>query len=96
MTEKRTDGAWEWVPNDAVVVYSKQTVQEKLGHTNSGSTRKQLSRYDIPAITGYEAAQVDWMIEVIDPERTTWDRRPKPVEKPAVTKARNPRVRRTA
>lgn len=88
--EKRTDGEWEWVPHTAIVVYPRDVVMEMLGHENPGSTRKEMSRYDIPSVTGYEAAQVDWMIGERNPSQWGWKRVPKPKEKAK----RNPRLRR--
>jgi hypothetical protein len=76
--EKRRAGALEWVPADAIVVYPKHVVQELLGHHNPSSTRKEMSRFDIPAVVGYEAAQVDWMLTQRNPKLTGYPRTPKP------------------
>ena len=63
------------VPEGAVVVYPLEVVHELLGHTHVGSTRKQLSRNSIGAITGYPVDEVDEMIEdrVVEPG-ASWSR----------------------
>ena len=58
-----------------MVVYPLEVVHGLLGHTHEGSTRKELSRYEIGGITGYPVDEVEWMLDqrTVDPS-DSWPR----------------------
>jgi hypothetical protein len=73
--EQAPNGSYEWVPEGAIILYPIEVVQRLFGHANKGSTRKAMSRWDIPAETGYWVDDVHWALEQRQEPWTGYSRR---------------------
>lgn len=57
---------WVKLPEGAVVVYPVEVVRRLFGHGAESSTRKEMSRRDIPAVRGWPVEAVNYIFGLDD------------------------------